>query len=156
MHIFCIMPKLRACHCIDSSVCQNVNVNAYSHVSRRRGVCWLPVCSEWVPCVLVQCVEVNIRFLLAILKWGAGNIFVRSQTRVASNLHVVCLMSKFCKLSEEARGNLWQSRDKMVFFYNIKVYIILLIYFQCFVLLLYDNYIYLTFSRRRSCSLKMK
>jgi hypothetical protein len=38
------------------------------------------------PCVLVQCVAVNIRFLFAIFKWGAGNIFVRSQTRATSNI----------------------------------------------------------------------
>lgn len=132
VHIFCLMPKRRPRHCMDSNVCPNEKYNC------------ILACQQAARCpfVLVQCVAVNIRFLFAVFKWGAGNIFVRSQTRVASNRNVVCLTSKFYKLSESARNNLWQSREKTVFFHNIKLYIIPLIYFQCFVLLRCDNYIY--------------
>jgi hypothetical protein len=46
--------------------------------------------------VLGQFTAVNIRFLLAIFKEGAGNVFPQFADIATSNKHVFCCTPEFC------------------------------------------------------------
>jgi hypothetical protein len=50
--------------------------------------------------MLVQCIAVNIMYLLAMLKEGTGDAFLWLADKGHTNKHVVHCMLKFFKLSE--------------------------------------------------------
>jgi hypothetical protein len=51
---------------------------------------------SWGPCILVQCIAVDLRPLHTTAKEGAGSVLFWSRTCTRSNRHVSCCTSKCC------------------------------------------------------------